>query len=259
MTLVSDIIVQAFRENNILPLGKTPTDAQNTEALILYNANLNSFYGTDVGEHLQDWPLGDFGLDPENPLTSYYPLFDYRCVQGPRINSRLIATNPQAMSVDFPSRAQDGARMAIIDPYGRLASAPVTLNGNGRTIEGAPTQLINTDSQRTVWMYRADRGDWMKISQLTLADENPFPLEFDQLIWCRLALRLNPRFGRAMDDQTREVLSVLSRDFKARYINSQPLERDQDIAWPFMSRQGYDTERAFTSTPAFNRGDPFSG
>lgn len=257
MTVISSIITDAYRESNIIPIGAVPTDAMNTEALRLYNGIVAGIWGTDVGELLRDWPLGDFGRDPENPLTGYYPLFDYRWTKGPPINARLIASNSEAMTVDFTGLPQDGARMSILDPYGRLATVPVTLNGNGRTIEGQPTLLLDTDGTSTTWFYRADLGDWVKISTLALTDDNPFPIDFDQLFVCRLAIRINPRFGRQLDPLTAEVLQVVSRDFKARYINSQPLDVDDSISWPFMSRQGYDTQRSFTSTPGFSRGRPY--
>jgi hypothetical protein len=50
------------------------------------------------------------------------------------------------------------------------------------------------------------------------------------------------------------MLKQNRREFVARYLQSQPLEIDDSISWPFMSRQGYDTQRAFSSQRGFNRG-----
>jgi hypothetical protein len=60
-----------------------------------------------------------------------------------------------------------------------------------------------------------------------------------------LALRLNPRYGREMDPQTAAVFKSERRQFIARYLQSLPLEIDDSLSWPFMSRQGYDQQRGF--------------
>jgi hypothetical protein len=139
-------------------------------------------------------------------------------------------------------------------PFGRLAAFPVTLDANGRTIEGNPTVLLNVNGTFQEWFYRADLGQWVKLTALLATDQNPFPDDFDAFFSIGLALRLNPRFGRKMDDQTALVFKTQRRQFIARYLQSQPLEIDDSISWPFMSRQGYDQQREFSSNSAFNRG-----
>jgi len=90
VTLISSIVQDAYRENNILPLAAAPNANQNIEALRLYNALLSSLYGTDVGETLSDWPLGDFGRDP---APGYVPIASLQYLHYPPINSRLIAVS----------------------------------------------------------------------------------------------------------------------------------------------------------------------
>jgi hypothetical protein len=221
-----------------------------TEALRLYNQNILSIYGSDAGETLADWTLGAYGVDQPgitDPRTPYM-------IQRPSINRRLIATATAALTVYLTPWPQDGSRMGIIDPFGRLAAFPVTLDANGRTIQGNPTLLLNTNGQAQEWFYRADKGDWVKLTSLLSTDENPFPEEFDIFFYIGLALRLNPRYGREMDPQTATVFKQQRNQFMARYLQSQPLEIDDSISWPFMSTQGYDQQRAFSSSSAFNRG-----
>lgn len=251
MTLISSLITDAFREGNILPLGKAPSDNQATEALRLYQQNIRSIYGDDAGEGLTDWPLGNFGYESPN---YYYVLPDTYCVEHPSINRRLIATNTEAKTIFLTPYPQDGSRMGIADPFGRLATVPVTLDANGRTIEGNPTVLLNVDGTFQEWFYRADKSEWVKLTSLLATDENPFPDDFDIFFICGLAMRLNPRYGREMDPQTATVFKQNRRQFVARYLQSQPLEIDDSISWPFMSTQGYDQQRAFSSNSAFNRG-----
>lgn len=252
MTLISSIITDAFREGNILPLGKPPTVDQAAEALRRYNAVVAALYGGDAGESLQDWPLGNYGR--EHPDTSW--------TEGQRkhpiINRRILALQTGAMTVYLTVRPQDGARYAIADPFGRLAANPVTLDGNGRIIAGASSVVLNTNGLFREWFYRADLGAWVQLSALLSTDENPFPAEFDNFFICLLALRLNPAYGRTMDDQSAAIFKQERKRFVARYLQSLPLEILDDISWPFMSTQSYDQQRAFgNSTSGFDRGVPW--
>lgn len=252
MTLISSIILDGYRESNIIPLAAAPSDNQNTEALRLYNGILNGIYGSDAGELLQNWPLGDFGRDPNIPVA---PIASRRWLHHPPINSRLIAVNEDPISIDLTLRPQDGARYAIIDPFGRLASAPVTLNGNGRTIAGAPSLVLDTDGMAEEWMYRADLGDWVQITSKALTDENPFPPKFDTMFVILLALRLNPRSGRELSDMSQSIFKQQRTEFLARYLNFQPLEIDDSMSWPYMSKQSYGQSRSFSSQGGFDRGE----
>lgn len=252
MTLISSIINDAFREGNIIPLGVAPTTPQATEALRLYNAVISSLYGIEAGEFLQDWPLGNYGRQyPDTCITE-----DRR--KHPEINRRLIALNEAAITVYLSPRPQDGARYGIIDPFGRLAAFPVTLDANGRTIAGAATAVLNTNGLSREWFYRADLGEWVQLTSLIATDKNPFPAEFDNFFVTLLALRVNPRYGRTMDEQSAAIFKAERKKFVARYLQSLPLEILDDISWPFMSTQGYDQQRAFgDSTYGFTRGNPW--
>lgn len=254
MTLVSSIIQDAFRESNMLPLGKPPADAQATEALRLYNALLAAIYGGDAGERLTDWPLGNFGRTLADEPPVWYSDDNLR---HPTLNRRLIAVNEIAMTVRLTVYPQDGARMGISDPFSRLAAFPVTLDGSGRPIEDAATLVLDTNGLFREWLYRADLAAWLRVSDVDLDAENPFPAAYDMMFIILLAMRLNPRYGRTLDDQSLAMLKQNKREFIARYLQSQPLEIDDSISWPFMSRQGYAGQSAFSSTQAFNRGSYF--
>lgn len=255
MTLVSSIITDAFRESNILPLGVEPTANQSTEALRLYNALLAATYGGEMGERLVDWPLGNFDRNP-NGCEYNVPFSDYR-LNNPPINHRLIAVNIEPMTIWLTARPQDGSLMGIIDPFERLSAVPITLQGNGRPIEGNASILLDVDGTSREWIYRSDLGQWVKISGVVGTDENPFPAKFDMMFQILLAMRINPRYGRALDQQTISTLKQNKQEFVARYLQSRPLEIDDSISWPFMSRQGWDTQRSFTSNRGFERGNPY--
>ncbi len=250
MTLISSIITDAYREGNILPRRKVPDVTQVAEALRLFQQNINSIYGGDAGEPLEDWPLGIFGVNEPGIVDPRTP----DLIQRPPINQRLLATNLAPLTVYLTPYPQDGARMSIADTFSRLAAFPVTLDANGRTIEGNSTLVLNVDGTFQEWFYRADLGDWVKLDALADTDQNPFPEAFDIFFICGLAMRLNPRYGRTMDPQTATVFKANRRQFIARYLQSRSLEIDDSISWPFMSTQGYDQQREFSSNRAFNRG-----
>ena len=252
MTLVSSLITDAYRESNMLPLGVSASANQVTEALRLHNQILSAIYGGEAGERLEDWPLGTFDRD----ATDFDYLLPYsdRRLHHPPINQRLIVTNTEATTIYLSVKPQDGARMGIADPYSRLSTVPITLDGNGRPIEAAATLLLNTDGLFREWIYRADLAAWVRVTDVLATDNNPFPSKYDIMFIIMLAMRLNPRYGHSLAPESLQALKTNKREFVARYLQSRPLEIDDSISWPFMSRQGYDTQRAFNSQQSFNRG-----
>lgn len=249
MTTLAEIIQDAFRESNILPLNKAPTTPQQSEALRLLTQLFTISYGDEAGEAFTDWPLGTFGQNnPTFPLTNEY----YR--EKPPLNHRLVVTNEAAMTVYFPSFPQDGSRMAIIDPFGRLASFPVTLDGNGRPIESSATLVLDTNGANIEWFYRADLGNWTRVTSLTATDQMPFPQDFDTFFTTSLAMRLNPRYGRKMDELSALVYKAERTKFINRYLQAMPLQLDDSLSWPFLSTQSFNQPSAFSSDEAFNRG-----
>jgi hypothetical protein len=147
--------------------------------------------------------------------------------------------------------------MGVADPFSRLSDVPLTIDGNGRPIEGTASIVLNTDGIFREWFYRADLAAWVRLTDLAADDENPFPAAYDNMFMILLAMRLNPRYGRTLDDQSIAALKRNRQEFINRYLQSRPLEIDDSISWPFMSTQGYDTQRAFTSQGGFNRGRPY--
>ena len=243
--LVSSIITDAFRERNILALRKkAPTALQTTEALRLFNALIAAIYGGDAGEELGDWPLGTYGRESKADPINY----TQDQLQRPTINRRLIAVNTTALTVYLTVWPQDGARMGIADPFGRLAAFPGDAGCQRPDHRRRGNQ--NTQHERAFqeWFYRADLGQWVKLSALTEIDNLPFPDEFRSFFILMLAMRLNPRYGRSMDEQSAAIFKQGRTSFVARYLQSMPLEIDDSISWPFMSMQSYDQQRQFSSS-----------
>lgn len=213
MTLTPDIIQSAYRESNLIAIGATPSTAQTAEALKRLQVLVSGVYGSEVGDPLLDWPLGNDGVVAANTWTENewkYPV----------ANARLIIASTKAQTVYFPPDPDDGARIVLIDPNGFLSpEARLTVYGNGRTIQGAASQEVNTANASQTWFYRADLGNWMLLSELTgVADEEfPFPQEFDDYFITRLAMRLNPRYGRSLGEASVVELDRVLGRLRARY------------------------------------------
>jgi hypothetical protein len=71
-------------------------------------------------------------------------------------------------------------------------------------------------------MYRADTGNWVRITELIAADEMPFPIEFDDYFVTRLAMRLNPQHGASITPEAKMALDEVEAKLRARYRKPRP-------------------------------------
>lgn len=218
MTLTPDIIKEAYRESNLIAQIAEPSAGQTTEALPRLNSIVSGAYGYEVGRQLIDWPVGQEGVTNDD-AAAYWTndIWAY-----PPANMRLIAASSTPQTIYLHPQPSDGARMALIDPGARLAAAPITVDGNGRTVQGAATQVNSVDSVAKIWFYRADLGDWVLLSLLTAADDEefPFPIEFDDYFITMLAMRLNPRYGRSLNEASVAALARTLEKLRARYTQA---------------------------------------
>lgn len=228
MTVVSSLIRSAYREGNIVALTQTPSDLENNDALDRLQAIVSSVYGFEVGEPLVDWPIGLEGVQWPNTFVWTDSMW-----QRGMINTRLIAASTTPQTYYLPANTFNGSRVALIDPANRLAAAPITIDGNGRTIEGNLTFTANTNGLTKMWFYRSDLGNWVNLTPLALTDEFPFPIEFDDYFITHLAMRLNPRYGRSMGADSVAVLNRALARLQAMF--KQPGITPTDPALIFLS------------------------
>lgn len=216
MTLTPDIIQQAYRESNLVLIGAALTDGQSTEGLSILNRLVSGAYGYEVGEEFFDWPVGTDGmLVPNDGWTEH----QWRALLP---QARIVCMQESAQTLYMPPNPSDGARIAFIDPQERCPTYPITLDGNGRDIGSDPTVLIDT-SAPTTWFYRADLGRWVVLSALagTVGEEFPFPMEFDDYFITKTAMRLNPRYGRSVTEETAIALDQTLSKLRSRYRQEQ--------------------------------------
>lgn len=216
MTLVGTIIEEAMRESGLITELQHPTPTQNARALERLQSLVSGVYGYDVGEKLSDWPVGTVGLHEH---TSWSEL-DWKY---PIQNSRLVLAHATPQIVYLPDDPENGARIQLIDLRGALATYPVTLNANGRLIEGQPVLVLNTANLNCKWMFNADTSDWALVEGLTAVSEMPFPIEYDDYFIIKLAARLDPRYGRSLSELSVARISELQERLSADYRQTRPM------------------------------------
>lgn len=231
MSTVDEIVEQAFRESNFVGELDNPTPKQAREAITRLDRIVSGLYGFEAGEHLQPWPVGVAGYQQPVPGEAY------DCWRNPIPNSRLVCNLTAAQTVYLPCAPEDGARIGVQDLQGNFATYPLTIDGNGRTIEGAQSLVLNTNGANAIWFYRADLGDWKRVSSLAAGDDFPFPSEFDDLFIVRLAMRLNPRYGKTVAPESVDTAERCLDRFRARY--AQHRQMPVPLALLNMSRQAY--------------------
>lgn len=229
MSTALALLTRAFREGNLIPIGKTPTVNEQAEALAIINSYMLSMFGMQVGQKLREWPVPPHqrtaGPSRTYPLLpgaerSLVPSYPY---QVPA-NSRIIWDGSD-QHVYLHPKPEDGSLLAIALGSGANAAnvGSITIDGNGRRINDADTVVMaKADFVASRWFYRADLAAWVAIEALALGDEMIFPEEFDDLWVCGGMIRLAPRYGKQVSAATAgrgiEMLTLL----QTRYFQTEP-------------------------------------
>ena len=226
MVTVLQIITEAYRESNNIPIGTVPTTAEQAEGLLLFNRYTRSVYGNEMGDPLTPLAIGNNNVNQ----SSYY---NYITVPTngwyAPMNSRIICNNQSAITINFNPYPIDGERLAIQDASNNFSTYPVTLIGNGRTIGGAITLVLSTSGIRQEYFYRADTNDWVLVSDLQLSDIFPFPEEFEDFFIIGVALRVNPRNKQTLDPQSAQAYQRMRTLFRARYGQTTEVRSEEGL------------------------------
>lgn len=224
MTTTRQIVTDAMREAGILPIGSPLAADELEEGIRRLNVLIKGFFGSELGEPLETVNFGSYGLVSPYAVAEDMSS-DINSVYVP-MNTRLLVNSSAIATAYLHPNPRDGARLAVVDNAGNLSTNTLTLNANGRKIELAPTAVLNTNSLVREWFYRADLGNWVRITDLDADAASPFPSEFDDLLSTALAYRLNPRFGAETSVNLVQILNRMKQMFRARYRQGveQPVE-----------------------------------
>jgi len=226
MTTVTQIIYDAYRQSNLLAIGVSPTTAEQDEALRYLNRIVKSVFGNEAGDPLTAFPIGRNNINRPSGYPWWDDVPDNEWFVSK--NLRVMLNVDRSINLYLHPDPDDGSRFAAIDVSDNLATYPVTVYGNGRTIEGADWIVMNTNGFNGEWFYRADLGDWVKYAPLTVSDTFPFPEEFDDFFIGMLSLRINPSHAVDMDPQTQSVLQRSRTQLRARY--TQDIQTRSELA-----------------------------
>lgn len=214
MTTMRAIIKGGLRESNLITINADPNAAQLTEGQDKLNAIIAGIFGFKAGVQLREWPVGTDGV---SDVTSNWTRADWSL---PPQNVRLMVTSTDPETIVLPAYPDNGARIGLLDLTGSMSTHGVTLDPNGRRIEDATSATVIIDSVNYEWMYRSDLGNWVRLQVLGLDDELPFPIQFDPFFETVLAMRLNPRYGRATREETalflKDTLAMLRATYRQR-------------------------------------------
>lgn len=259
MTTVASIIQSALRETNLIPLGVAPSSAQETEAFVLLSTIVGGVLGNEAGENLSPMPLGQEGIN----APKGYPWWANTLpgnVFVP-VNTRIMCNLTGSGLVNLHPKPHDGARMGIVDISQNFDLFPLTINGNGRSIEGEESMTYNTAGEIRQWLYREDLGNWVTVIPLSATGDMPWPPEFDDMFIVLLAMRLNPRFGQVIHPASAETLKTAQSKFSARYGQSttqMPSEDGLRYLTHYNRFWGYGSNRSYGDPDYFfNSGYPF--
>lgn len=221
MATATEIVTAAYRESNLIPVGREPTAAETAEGLRKLNRLLSEVFGLVVGEHMRSWDTPSIRNAPSDarwPLQPVNTSLPDGVWQYPPPNARCMVAISTATTIYFMPNPADGARMSIARVGSDFEANPLTIDANGRYIEGQPTITFDTNITEPVsWMYRADRGEWVRTDTLGVDDPLPFPSECDDYFICLLNMRLSPAFGKATKPETASRYLDTKKYMKTRY------------------------------------------
>lgn len=260
MTTVASVIKSALRETNLIPLGVDPDQPAVDEAFGLLSTIVAGVLGNEAGENLSPFPLGQEGIN----APKGYPWWNNSLPGNVYLpfNTRIMCNLTGPGTVNLHPRPHDGARMGVVDVSQNFDTFPLTINGNGRSIEGEESMQYDTPGMERQWMYREDIGNWVTVLPLDPNGNMPWPAEFDDMFIITLATRLNPRYGQIMHPSSEKSLQVAQSKFAARYGQSTstvPVENALIYLTHWNRFWGYGAQnRAYgDSEVIFNSGFPY--
>lgn len=243
MTTALAIITAAYRESNITPMGQPLSANQIAEALPRLQSLLASVVGFEVGERLQDYPIGSLGVTG----TSVGPTPSTALPA----NVRLIVNDNVAHTVSMPSNPANGARIGIVDGQQNFATYPLTLNGNGRRVAGVSSYVVNVNGFTGEFVYNESLGNWEAATLITENSQMPYGIEYDDVFITLLAMRLNPRYGRAVSAETKYSLDRAMGRMKAFHRQRRTVSIDGALL------TGDGLRRGFSRVDPYNPGDGY--
>lgn len=224
MATLRKIITDAYRESGIIQKGTVPDAEQMQEGLDKLLMIIENVFGQEVGSDYQDINYGDNGAVNSYSIDSNREVFLENSYARP--SYRLLVNSASARTVYLDPNPYEGARFSVIDVGQNFTTAPLTVVADTRRIEGERQVVLNTDGAVVSWFYRADLGEWVKLSPLSLDSQSPFPSQFDDYFIMKLAVRMHPRYLVQTAAETISNYREIERKFRTRYSTTQEMNSE---------------------------------
>ena len=233
--LAQEAVERAYREAAIKTINSPAfTTAELTEGLARLNGFLASLFGAEIGRLATDVQVPVFQRTATNPNADFHQGFPGNLTNTDQPvgameqraeseyivppNSRILWRNPTDLTVFLPQYPTDGAQIEAVNTGG---AGTLTLDGNGRLVEGANTLVLAPGFAPKRLFYRADLGNWIPLAPLTLTSETPLPPEFDDLLVSGTAIRLTGLDEIEPTAGTMFIFNRLMKRCKERYTQRQ--------------------------------------
>jgi len=212
MATLRATITLALRRLGVLGPGQRPDAQQEEDAVAAANRLLRGLVGLGVSH-----PVRHVETDQSLQLSPDWPATRILCTVG-------------GLTIALPPRAADGARIIILDVSGAAAASPITVTSDGVKIEGAASPLsLNTAGVDRALMFRADLGDWRRISDLTIDDVLPFPDDLEDAWTLILMNACESVFDAEMRPNDARLITPAMKRFRARYMAPMPMRPDSAL------------------------------
>jgi hypothetical protein len=192
--LVRDMIARALRLNGLIGAGDDPDADTAADALIAANAMKAAWFGTLIGGRLTEQTASG--------------------AVGQAENGGEYAIPAAAFTLTAPGTPKSGSRFGAVDATLDFATHNLTVNPNGRQIEGATASLVisvNGDNRR--WWYRGDTGNWVREAPWASASALiEFPDALTAYFPYMLALVIAPEFNTEL---RQDILAAASEGRQA--------------------------------------------
>lgn len=245
MTTIRQIITDSYREGGLIQIGTSPSAEQLDEGLRKLQSIVSELLGHEAGEGFQTVAYGT-GVDTNNYARDI-DRKDYLDSYYIPSNVRLLVSGSSAQTVYLNPNPQPGARFTVVDVSGSFATGNFTIKGNGRKIDGGTEVVLSVDGTNDQWFYREDLAEWVKVTNIDVDDESPFPFEFDEFLIISLVMRLNPRYGEQTAPETLQTWRRVKSQFRARYKQTELVPSD-------VTRLFWNGFVTLNPTTAFSRG-----
>lgn len=242
MLTASEIVKEAFREGNLVPLDAetgipVTTPGQDAEGLKILNRFIGSLYGMELGEFAQDWTVPPSQTSPvpaRFPIRPKSEALPSDVWPYPPGNVRVITKLVADTTLYLPQSPDDGARIELVN-VGGVTGFSLTFDANGRLVRGAETSTDTDDAWNGVkLLYRADLSDWTAIVDLTADVVSPLPSVYDDLLSLGTFIRLAPRYGSNVTPEHQNTYSRLMKRIKTQYrqVVPMPSQKPQPFSTP---------------------------